>query len=273
MTITLVDQYGNLVPSFNGDKTLTFTGLATADDGTHPTVTDKNGSAVNLGTSEAITFASGVSSPASGAAVLKAYKAEGPVTLNVSDGTLSSTSTGGAGASLTINNVGPAAIAHTVVRGTNVSLKILKTDLLSGATDANHDSPLTISGVQSPSTGGATVTAPAGSWVFYLPNGAGNGDTFNYTVSDGHGGTDTKIVTVNVVRLGGAAQNISFNAGGVTISFAGIPGCNYDVQRSADAGFTSPTVLTTTQAPSAGVFTYTDSGPLNPSGYYRLIQH
>ena len=55
--------------------------------------------------------------------------------------------------------------------------------------------------------------------------------------------------------------------------FAGIPTCQYDVQRSANAGFTSPTVMTTTNAPSAGVFTYTDSSPLTPSGYYRLIQH
>jgi hypothetical protein len=117
------------------------------------------------------------------------------------------------------------------------------------------------------------VTAPNGSWVFYLPNSAGNGDTFTYTVSDGHGGTDTRTVTVNVVEQGGAAQNLSYNAGGITVRFAGIPGYTYDVQRSADAGFTSFTVMTTTQAPSAGVFTYTDPSPLSPSGYYRLKRH
>ena len=42
LTIKLVDQYSNTVTTFNGDKTLTFSGLAVAKNGTtHPTVTDK----------------------------------------------------------------------------------------------------------------------------------------------------------------------------------------------------------------------------------------
>jgi hypothetical protein len=273
LTITLVDAGANTVTTFSGDKTLTFSGLATAGDGTYPTVTDKNGAAVNLGTSEATTFASGVSSSANGAAVLTAYKAQ-TATLNVLDsGGLASTSPGGAGVSLTIANVNPVALAKSFTRAPGLSLKMLKSALLSGATDANHDS-LTVSAVQNPSTGGATVTAPAGSWVFYLPNSAGNGDTFTYTVNDGNGGTDTKTVTIYLQQQGGAAQQISYNAGGVTIIFAGIPNYTYDVQRSADAGFTSPTVMTTTQAPSAGVFTYIDSNPPNPGpSFYRLMQH
>jgi adhesin/invasin len=272
LTITLVDQFGNTETGFNGDKTLTFSGLATADDGTHPTVTDKTGSAVSLGTSELITFASGVSSSASGAAVLKAYKAEGPVTLNVLDsGGLSSASTGGAGVSLTMANAIPVATTHSFTRAPSASLKILQTDLLAGAADANHDN-ISLSSVQSPS-GDATVTAPAGLYVFYSPGTNGDGATFTYTVSDGHSGTDTKTVTINVVKPGGIAQAISYNAGGVTIRFAGIPGISYDVQRSATSDFASFSTQLTTNAPPAGVFSYTDSSPLNLTGFYRLMQH
>jgi len=54
-----------------------------------PTVTDKTGAAVNEGTSELITFTSGVRSAGG---ILVAKKVEGPVALNVSDsGGLAST--------------------------------------------------------------------------------------------------------------------------------------------------------------------------------------
>src|SRR3989442_418445 len=56
--------------------------------------------ALDLGTAELITFTSGVSS-AGGSLV--AYKAEGPVTLTVTDGSLSTSTTGGAGVSLTVS--------------------------------------------------------------------------------------------------------------------------------------------------------------------------
>ena len=117
-------------------------------------------------------------------------------------GGLASTSLGGAGVSVTVANVNPVAIAHTFTRAPGLSLKMLKTDLLAGATDANHNT-LTVSAVQNPSAQGAMVLA-SGLWVFYLPNNATNGDTFTYTVSDGNGGTDTEAVTVLVVKQGGA---------------------------------------------------------------------
>ena len=33
------------------------------------------------------------------------------------------------------------------------------------------------------------------------------------------------------------------------------------------------TTQLTTNAPEGGIFIYTDTDPLNPSGYYRLMQH
>src|SRR3989442_1051096 len=100
LTIKLVDQYQNVVTTFNGDKNLTFSGLGNAPSGTVPTVTSKTGSAVNLGTAELITFTSGVSS-AGGSLI--AYKAEGPVTLAATDGSLSTSTTAGAGGRMTVS--------------------------------------------------------------------------------------------------------------------------------------------------------------------------
>ena len=56
----------------------------------------------------------------------------------------------------------------------------------------------------------------------------------------------------------------------MTINFAGIPGYQYLVERASDASFTSPEVVLTTNAPSAGLFIYTDDDPPQPTAYYRM---
>ncbi len=55
---------------------------------------------------------------------------------------------------------------------------------------------ISFTGIVSPSTGGATVST-SGDWVYYVHNGAVT-DSFTYTISDGHGGTATGTVTVNI---------------------------------------------------------------------------
>ncbi len=113
LTITLVDPYGNAETGFSGTKSLTFSGLSTSMEGNVPTVTNTTGSTVNQGTSEVITFASGVSSAANSAAVLVAYTAE-TKTLNVTDSaTLSSTNTGGTGQCLTVSTAAASKLAIT----------------------------------------------------------------------------------------------------------------------------------------------------------------
>src|SRR5439155_1184584 len=150
LTIRLVDQYQNVVTSFSGDKTLTFSGLGNAPAGTIPTVTDKTGSAVNLGTATTITFASGQSS-AGGSLV--AYKAEGPVTLAATDGTLSTSTAGGSGVSLTISAAAANAYRITAattspVAGASDALTIRLVDQFgSTITSFTGDKTLTFSGL------------------------------------------------------------------------------------------------------------------------------
>jgi hypothetical protein len=241
-----------------------------------------------LGTSEAITFASGMSSSASGAAVLLAYKAQTNVTLNVSDsGGLSSTSTGGAGVSLTITNASPVVNSSYIVqRQPNISLKIPVSTLMTNAaaTDANHDN-INFASVVTPTGQGATVSANA-TWVFYLPAN-NNNDTITYYVSDGHGGTGAGTIYVNVIgnQPGGPSGSIGVSGGVAAVKMFGIPGFQYDVQRSTN--LTSWMTLTSapplnaappfTASTNDGSFSFTDNfsdlGSAPSSAYYRIMLH
>src|SRR4051794_11813141 len=104
LTVTAKDTYTNTATGYTGDKTLTFTGPATIN-GNVPTVTSKTGTVVNIGTSETITFTSGVANQATQVSQLNMtlYKAE-TVPVVVSDGTINIV----AGLSVTADPASPA---------------------------------------------------------------------------------------------------------------------------------------------------------------------
>ena len=97
LTITALDTYGNTATGYTGSKTLTFSGASAI--GTHtPTITSTTGTAVNFGTSTAITFTNGQATvTGSSNGVMTLYKA-GPASIVVSDGTL----TNGTGLAVTV---------------------------------------------------------------------------------------------------------------------------------------------------------------------------
>jgi hypothetical protein len=271
LTIEQVDQYGNIETSFTGTESLTFSGLTTAQNGTHPTITDKNAVATALGTAETISFTSGVSS--AGGSLL-AYYSETNKTLATTDGTHSTTTTGGAGVILTIANETPVAAAHSFSRqssaGASLNLIISTNSLMAGATDANDDI-LYFAGLPSLTSGQGATLSSSGAFVFYeATNTSGNGDTFTYAISNGFGLTATATITITTTTAGGSAQTITVSGGTATINFAGIPGFQYEVQRSPD--LSNWTTLETTTAPADGVFSYTDNSAPNGSAYYRLLQ-
>jgi hypothetical protein len=198
--------------------------------------------------------------------------------LNVSDsGGLSTTSTGGAGVSLTIANQNPTVGVYTETRQTNVSLKIPISSLLANATDANHDS-ISFTSVNTPSTQGAAVSANS-TYVFYLPVN-NNNDVFTYRISDGHGGTAIGTVNVNLIsnQPGGASGSISISGGVVRVEMYGIPGVAYDVQRSTD--LSSWTTLSSSLSPAPPIPAAAADGSVSfmdtfaaASAYYRIVAH
>src|SRR5439155_1708299 len=109
ITVTATDPYGNTDTTYTGDQTLTFSGASgSSNPVTAPTVTDKNGTARTFGTSETITFTSGVASRS-----LLLYKAE-TAHVAVTDGTITA-STGGDRLTVAVSS---AAATRLVVTGT-----------------------------------------------------------------------------------------------------------------------------------------------------------
>src|SRR5262249_48983711 len=85
----------------------------------------------------------------------------------------------------------------------NTQLTILPATLLGNDSDADGDS-LTITSVQNASHG--SVQLVGGNVVFTPTNGYTGNASFTYTISDGHGGTSTASVTVNVTNNPPAAN-------------------------------------------------------------------
>jgi hypothetical protein len=149
-------------------------------------------------------------------------------------------------------------------------LNIPITNLLSHASDSDGGT-LTLSAV-GVSTNGITPTIIGNYVVYYNVNNVA--DQFSYTVSDGQGGTASANVVVNLNTtslFGQSGPGINTTGGAPTLTFAGIPGYRYSIQRATDAGFTQnvATVLTT-NAPPNGVFHFTDATAPSPQAFYRL---
>lgn len=89
LTTTAKDAYGNNATGYTGAKTLTFSGAGASPAGTLPTVVNSAGTVVNFGSPTAINFTSGVASVSSAKNGLARLYAAGPVSLTVSDGTIS----------------------------------------------------------------------------------------------------------------------------------------------------------------------------------------
>lgn len=80
---------------------------------------------------------------------------------------------------------------HSAAAGTSQTIFVLDND-----TDANGHA-LTVTAVTTPTGGGVTI-ASSGSRVIYTAPSYEGSFEFNYTVSDGHGGSDTATVYVEV---------------------------------------------------------------------------
>jgi len=166
-----------------------------------------------------------------------------------------------------VSNAAPVAPEQTFVRAPELSWKIRISDLLAACSDPDNDS-LTLDSIGA-SAQGATITRTATHLLYSLPGDAN--DSFSYTISDGQGGTKTGTLEINVVNPGGLIQTLSTSGGAVTLKLAGIPGFIYEIQRATDlAGPWTRVDIQT--APERGLFTYTDSGPPQPTAYYRIQQ-
>jgi len=178
------------------------------------------------------------------------------------------------GGSITLNQVvtnhPPVANGNSYSRNGSLTWKMAISDLLTNATDMDVDT-LTLASLGT-STNGVTLdtTTFPGLVAYYNPNHVD--DQFSYTVTDGFGGTNTGVITLTYssgVGVTGQINSFTVTGGVATMTFAGIPGYSYQVQRSTD--LSSWSTIWTTNAPSGGLFEFNDSGAPEPNAYYRLM--
>ncbi len=128
----------------------------------------------------------------------------------------------GATATATVNlsvssvNVAPVAIDDTATTNQDTAVTI---DVVGNDTDGNSDA-LTVSAVTDPANGSVVILNNA---VVYTPDASfgGDDDTFDYTVADGNGGTDTATVTVTVNAV--IVNNIPVAVADSATTDAGVP--------------------------------------------------
>jgi hypothetical protein len=136
--------------------------------------------------------------------------------------------------------------------------------------DADGDQPALTGGISS--TNGATVSYDS-NYVYYTnPNDVA--DQINYTIGDGQGGTNSGVIniTVDTDTSVGGGQEVTVSGNSATVTFAGIPTYQYEIQRSTN--LVDWVTLMTTNAPGNGVFKFTDNFSdlgfvAPPAAFYR----
>jgi hypothetical protein len=193
------------------------------------------------------------------------------VVVTAQNGTTTSTYT------VTVNNFAPAFADYACGTPFQTAAAISRAKLLAKASDANGDT-LTITAVGPASSHGGRVTLQTSAISYTPPNGFSGIDDFPVTIADSRGGSVTGTVTVTVGPAPdtGGPGSMTLNPpqltaqpdGSLAVSFRGIPGRTYQIQRSTDLA--TWTVVATVSASGTGAITWTDPAPPQPNAYYRL---
>jgi hypothetical protein len=172
-------------------------------------------------------------------------------------------------ATLTVNRP---PLASNLAAGTkaNAPLIIAIDKLFALATDPDGDS-LSLATISATSTNGGPVVRDTNSVTYTPPANYVGSDQFSYTVIDGRGGSASAFVFVQVRAANSSSANMfspTPGAGGVVVSFAGIPGLAYSLQRADSASGPWTNIASVTVGPE-GIGIYTDTNAPATSAYYR----
>ena len=165
-----------------------------------------------------------------------------------------------------VTNHPPVAGAAYYARAANIQLLINIANLLTNVTDADGDAISLVGagtdGLNLLSTNGTTLVNN-GTYVLYTNSVTPNvNDGFEYTVTDGHGGTNAGTVSIIMNNNVVGQSNVKLNIGttNVVASFFGVPGFRYAIDRSTNLttgeGWVS---ISTDTAPPAGLIQVQDN--------------
>ncbi len=153
----------------------------------------------------------------------------------------------------------------------NQPITIAKAKLLALANDPDGDPLALTMGASATSTNGGSVVAGAEGITYTPVAGYIGSDRFSYTVLDNRGGSTSAFVFVQVRPGDVASANmlpLVSIPGGYLVTFAGVPGRTYSLQRSAAASGPWSTLTTVTVGPS-GIGSYTDINSPPAHAFYR----
>jgi uncharacterized delta-60 repeat protein len=171
-------------------------------------------------------------------------------------------------------NTAPTFAGYNVATPWHTAASISLGKLLAKAVDADGHA-LTVTAAGPASAQGGTAALQSGSILYTPPAAFSGSDTFSVTLTDDLGAMVSGTVTVTVgpdPNSGGQGLNtpqLTILPGGhVGIAFQGIPGRQYQIQRSSD--LSNWTTIATVTAASNGAVEFTDEDPPEGSGFYRL---
>ncbi|HSU54759.1 MAG TPA: LamG-like jellyroll fold domain-containing protein [Candidatus Dormibacteraeota bacterium] len=154
----------------------------------------------------------------------------------------------------------------------NVAIAIQVEKLIASASDPEND-PIILNSVSSTSTNGGSVSVSSNA-VNYTPalNFIG-ADRFSYSVSDGRGGTASAFVLIQVrsadLPSGNMLPPIAIS-GGFEVSFVGIPGRTYNLQRATNVSGLWLSLAPVTVGPD-GLGSYADTNAPMANAFYRTV--
>jgi hypothetical protein len=228
LTITAKDVNEATVTTYTGARSLTFTGASASPGGTNPTVANSSGTAVAFGSTTAINFTAGVASVSSTKnGVMRLYKS-GATTIDVSDGTISSSPDLAVNVSvLALSKLTLAAASTTPTAGAADNLTITAGDTYGNPVPSYDGSVnLTFSGA-SASAGGNTPT-----------------------VSDSSG-ADVPFGSTTAINFSAGMASVSGNANGVMKLYKNAAAS----LKVSDGSLTSAALSVTAAAAAASSFT------------------
>lgn len=176
-----------------------------------------------------------------------------------------------------IGNTLPRFAGYNVSSPSVTPVRISLAKLLSAAEDPDGD-VLTVTSVAWPAASGGSLVMESDAILFYPSSPYFSGTrTFVATLTDARGGSVTGNVNVTWQASGSSSAGSSTQNppklnplpdGRMRVSFFGIPGRSYQIQRSLNLAAWE--TLATVIADSTGNVIHIDPSPPKPNGYYRI---
>lgn len=151
-------------------------------------------------------------------------------------------------------------------RAKGTSFKIYLSPTMYAATDADGDT-VGLQSYQTPAHNGGIVTTDPTRLFYQQVND--NHDDFGFSVTDGRGGKGNARFYVWVTDYVGKVTITDTAGGGKKISFYGIPGYCYIIERTPEANPTDWTTQATVKPNTAGLVEWDDPAPLTEKAFYR----